>query len=133
VLRLLQTDQAARLLSAAAPERAELVTSAIAVLSARPAEPWTLDEIARVTGTSVPTLTRHFRRMTGMSPMQYLKRLRLGEARRRMLVEGDTAAQAAAAVGYASDSHFSRDYRRAYEAAPAADVAAVRGRVREAV
>ena len=71
----------------------------------------------------MPTLTRRFRQLTGMSPLGFLRRLRLGEARRLLLVRGETAAGAAAAVGYASPSHFGRDYRRAYETTPAADAA----------
>jgi transcriptional regulator GlxA family with amidase domain len=63
---------------------------------------------------------------TSMTPMQYLKRVRLGEARHRMVVLGEAAAQAATAVGYRSASHFSRDYRRLYGRTPAADAVATR-------
>jgi transcriptional regulator GlxA family with amidase domain len=58
-----------------------------------------------------------------MSPTQYRKRLRLGEARNRMVVLGESAAQAASAVCYVSASHFSRDYRTAYGQLPSADAA----------
>lgn len=61
-----------------------------------------------------------------MTPAQYLKRTRLGEARRRMVVHGDTAARAAAVVGFRSASHFSRDYREAYGRPLAADAVVVR-------
>ncbi len=121
VLRLLQSDQAPRLLAAADQLHADIVGAAIARLSDALEEPWTLDRIAADAGTSPATLARRFRAITGLSPMRYLKRLRLGEARRRMLALGDTAAQAGTAVGYVSASHFSRDYRDAYGVPPAAD------------
>ncbi|WP_258072740.1 AraC family transcriptional regulator [Rathayibacter sp. AY1C5] len=123
VLRLLQTDQAPRLLAASSTVRSEAVSRAVEAMSASLSRGWTLGALAAEAGTSVPTLTRRFRELTGMSPLGYLRRLRLGEARRLLLVRGDTAAQAAAAVGYASASHFGRDYRRAYETTPAADAA----------
>ena len=130
VLRLLQSDQAPRLLAAAEQAQADVVRAAIAHLDAALAEPWTVDSIAAAVGTSTATLRRRFRDLTGLSPMHYLKRLRLGEARRRMIVDGDSAAQASARVGYVSASHFSRDYRAAYGRPPAADSAALRTHMR---
>lgn len=43
-----------------------------------------------------------------------------------MVVLGESAAQAATAVGYRSAPHFSRDYRLLYGEPPAADAARVR-------
>ncbi len=126
VLRLLRSDQAPRLLAAAEQVRADIVSAAIEHLDAALAEPWTTDSIATAVGTSAATLRRRFRELTGLSPMHYLKRLRLGEARRIMAVEGGSAAQASARVGYVSASHFSRDYRAAYGRPPATDGAALR-------
>lgn len=129
VLRLLQSDQAPRLLAAAEQAHAELVGAVAERLGADLAAPWTADALAAAVGSSAATLTRRFREVTGLTPMRYLKRLRLGEARRRMLVLGDTAARAGAAVGYVSASHFSRDYRGAYGVSPAADASAMRERI----
>lgn len=130
VVRLLQSDQAPRLLAAAAHAHADVVSAAIDRLTAGLAEPWTVDAIAASVGASPATLSRRFREITGLTPMRYLKRLRLGEARRRLIAEGDTAAQAAAAVGYVSASHFSRDYRAAYGRSPASDATELRERMR---
>lgn len=131
--RLLQSDQGARLLDAVASSRSDVVTRTIDLVTARLDTPWSLDTLAAEVGTSTSTLTRRFREVTAMSPMHYLKRLRLGEARRRMLVLGDTASRAATAVGYVSASHFSRDYRTFYESTPSADTATLRGQLREVV
>ncbi|QHC58887.1 AraC family transcriptional regulator [Rathayibacter sp. VKM Ac-2760] len=129
VLRLLQSDQAPRLLAASSAVQSAVVTRAVDAMTASLAHGWTLDALAAEAGTSVPTLTRRFRELTGMSPLGYLRRLRLGEARRLLLVRGESAAGAAAIVGYASPSHFGRDYRRAYETTPAADAARHPGRL----
>ncbi|WP_060915335.1 AraC family transcriptional regulator [Microbacterium oleivorans] len=130
VVRLLQSDQAGRLLGTAAHANADIVNAAITTLTRRLAEPWTLDGVAASVGASPTTLSRHFRELTGLTPMRYLKRLRLGEARRLLIADGDTAAQAGATVGYISASHFSRDYRAAYGRSPASDATDLRERMR---
>lgn len=128
VLRLLQTSQAPRITAALDRTGAEagLVADATALLTGRMAEPWTMERLARELRVSESTLFARFKQATGMTPAQYLKRTRLGEARRRMVLHADTAARAAAAVGYRSASHFSRDYREAYGRPPAADAVAAR-------
>lgn len=85
-----------------------------------------LTALAAAVRTSESTLFARFRQVTGISPVQYLRRLRLGDARRRMIVLGDDAAQAAVAVGYRSASHFSRDYRALHGRPPAADAGRAR-------
>ncbi|RWE72238.1 AraC family transcriptional regulator [Mesorhizobium sp.] len=67
--------------------------------------------LAREAGMSVPSYHVHFREMTGSSPMQYVKAMRLHEAR-LMIARKGTIAQAAASVGYASAAQFSRDFKR---------------------
>src|SRR5438105_13115398 len=49
---------------------------------------------------------------------EYLKQLRLHEARRLILTEGLDAAAACYRVGYGSPSQFSREYRRLFGAPP---------------
>ena len=68
----------------------------------------------------------HFKGVTGLSPLQYQKRLRLQEARRLMLGEGLDAAAAGFQVGYESPSQFSREYRRLFGAPPRRDLAALK-------
>ncbi len=129
VLRLLQTEQAPRITAALDGTGPSVVAGATALLTGRMAEAWSMERLARELRVSESTLFARFKEATGMTPAQYLKRTRLGEARRRMVVHGDTAARAAAAVGFRSASHFSRDYREAYGRPPAADAVAVRGQL----
>ncbi|MCM3521495.1 AraC family transcriptional regulator [Curtobacterium sp. P97] len=129
VLRLLQTEQAPRITAALDGTGPSVVAGATALLTGRMAEGWSMERLARELRVSESTLFARFKEATGMTPAQYLKRTRLGEARRRMVVHGDTAARAAAAVGFRSASHFSRDYREAYGRPPAADAVMVRGQL----
>ncbi|TPI14148.1 AraC family transcriptional regulator [Mesorhizobium sp. B4-1-3] len=68
-------------------------------------------DLAGEAGMSVPSYHVHFKEMTGSSPMQYVKAMRLHEARLMMARKG-TIAQAAASVGYQSAAQFSRDFKR---------------------
>jgi AraC-like DNA-binding protein len=106
--------------SAGAP--AHRITLAIRWLREHFAEPLRVESLARRVGMSPSAFHLHFKGVTGMSPLQYQKRLRLHEARRLMLGEGLDAAEAAFRVGYESPSQFSREYRRLFGAPPRRDV-----------
>ncbi|MBC9032723.1 AraC family transcriptional regulator [Sphingomonas sp. JC676] len=95
--------------------------------------PVRVETLADVAAMGVSTLHHHFRALTGMSPLQYQKHLRLHEARRVMLSESIDAGSAALRVGYESSTQFSREYRRLFGAPPKRDVAALRAETREFV
>jgi AraC-like DNA-binding protein len=83
--------------------------------------------LANAANMSRSAFFKHFKEATSMSPIQYQKRLRLLEARRLMIDEGETAQGSAFAVGYKSASQFSREYFRMFNAYPMRDVARARG------
>ena len=56
-------------------------------INAKFAERMTIDELARMASTSIPTSHQRFKATTGSSPLQYIKALRLTRAR-QMLGEG---------------------------------------------
>ena len=103
--------------------RLQAVARATEWLQQTYAEPYRLEALTRAAGLSASALHLHFRAVTGMTPLQYQKELRLREARTRMLGEGLNAATAGYRVGYASPSQFSREYKRLFGASPARDVA----------
>jgi AraC-like DNA-binding protein len=69
-------------------------------------------ELARAEGMSIPSYHVHFKSLTGTSPMQYVKTLRLHEARLMIALQAKTIAEVAISVGYASPAQFSRDFKR---------------------
>jgi AraC-like DNA-binding protein len=75
---------------------------------------------------SPSTFRQHFRALTGVSPLQYQKQLRLQEARQLMLNENLDAGSAAVRVGYESASQFSREYSRLFGAPPQRDITSMR-------
>jgi AraC-like DNA-binding protein len=80
--------------------------------------------LANRAGMSRATFFKRFKEATAMSPLQYQKRLRLLEARRLMVEEGEGAGTSALRVGYASASQFSREYARMFGNAPLRDTRA---------
>lgn len=103
-----------RLQSAGAVDQ---VTRAIEFIKMHLTEPIDIETLARTAGLSTSGLHSKFKQVTTLSPMQYVKRLRLDRAN-AMIVAGEPVTTAAFAVGYASPSQFSRDFKRQYGAPP---------------
>lgn len=90
-------------------------------------EAFAVDDLAAMAGMSLSSFHEHFRAVTTMTPLQFRNHIRLQEARRMMVMDGLTAAEAGFAVGYESPSQFSRDYVRIHQLSPKRDVARLRG------
>ena len=63
----------------------------------------------------------HFKAVTGTTPLQYQKDLRLIEAKALLRERQSGVSEAAFSVGYESPTHFSRDYRRKFGRPPSRD------------
>jgi AraC-like DNA-binding protein len=85
-----------------------------------------MDELAARAHMSASTFRLHFRKLTGMGPLQYQKQLRLQAARQLMLNHDLDAGATAARVGYESPSQFSRDYSRLFGDPPQRDIKRLR-------
>lgn len=94
------------------------ITRAIAWLKENYRQPLLVEDLARRSNMAPSTFHKYFKEITTLSPLQYQKRLRLGEARNLMLSEGHDVTQAAMAVGYESATQFIREYKRLFGAPP---------------
>ncbi len=93
--------------------------------------PLRIDRIAQELGMSVSGFHHQFKVVTGMSPLQFQKQLRLQEARRLMLADDFDATTAGYRVGYDNASHFSREYKRLFGEPPMRDVERLREAAKE--
>ncbi|MBU1229408.1 MAG: AraC family transcriptional regulator [Proteobacteria bacterium] len=86
-------------------------------LAADLAEPLTLDELAASVGLSAFHAARLFARETGLPPHAWRNQLRLNRSL-PLLRAGASAGEAAAACGFADQSHFTRHFRRTFGVTP---------------
>ena len=79
-------------------------------------------EMARIANMSKTSLHDSFKSITTLTPLQYVKSIRLHRARALMINDGLTAGAAAYAVGYSSVSQFSREFKRLFGNPPSIEV-----------
>ncbi len=92
--------------------RDPMIARALALLHERPAEPWTLERLAREVHVSRATLARRFADAVGESPLAYLTRWRMDVAARRLKTSTDSVETIANEVGYTSAYAFNRAFAR---------------------
>nr|WP_286936028.1 AraC family transcriptional regulator [Achromobacter sp. UBA4530] len=96
------------------------------LIHAEYARPLDVTRLANEAGMSVPSFHSHFKAVTQVSPMQYVKSTRLHQARLLMVRQDLTAESASQAVGYTSPSQFSREFKRLFGLTPAAEARRMR-------
>lgn len=105
---------------------ANRIGRAVALLRAHFSKPVRIEALAEAAGMSLSAFHVHFRAITSLTPLQFQKQLRLIEARRRMVAQGESIGEAAHRVGYESVSQFTREYGRMFGQPPARDIRQVR-------
>jgi len=86
-------------------------------LSSRLGEAVTIEDMAAQVGMSRAVLHRKFKQATTMSPIQFVKSMKLNSAAMK-IVGGMNVNEAAMDVGYVSSSQFSREFKRMYGQSP---------------
>lgn len=86
-----------------------------------------IPELAQSAGMSQSSFHGHFKQVTGTTPLQYQKDLRMIAARDLLRIGGHSVASASFEVGYESPTHFSRDYQRKFGKAPSKENISVSG------
>jgi AraC-like DNA-binding protein len=94
------------------PEAQRLVRKAMAYVHAHFAEPLTRQDIARHVGLDADYLTHCFRQELGMTPITYLNRCRIHQARQLLKQTDESITAIALRVGFSDSGYFSRVFRR---------------------
>lgn len=92
---------------------------ALAAIHAAPGEEWSIDRIAELTGYSRSSVTEHFSRILGDSPMTYVTALRLDLAASELATSKVTLSDLADRLGYSSPFSFSAAFKRHTGQSPA--------------
>lgn len=93
------------------------IARSIAHVSSNLEAPLSIDDLAARAGMSRAVFHRKFKQATTMSPIQFVKSMRLNNAAMK-IAGGMTVNAAAMDVGYVSPSQFSREFKRIYGQSP---------------
>jgi len=93
------------------------IARSIAHVATNLGAPISIDDMASRAGMSRAAFHRKFKLATTMSPIQFVKSMRLGNAAMK-IAGGMTVSEAATEAGYVSASQFSREFKRLYGRSP---------------
>ncbi|MDE6138693.1 MAG: AraC family transcriptional regulator [Candidatus Gastranaerophilales bacterium] len=102
--------------------RSNQIAQAILYLKENFSKKLNIEDIAKQVNMAPSSFYRNFRKLTSVSPLQYLKQLKLYEAQRLMLTGEHNAESASYLVGYESPTQFSREYKKMFGNPPKTDV-----------
>ncbi|HYP90640.1 MAG TPA: AraC family transcriptional regulator, partial [Polyangiaceae bacterium] len=96
----------------------EQIGRALSKLHERPAQPWSLEDLAKAAGMSRSALAERFAHFVGVPPMQYLAQWRMQLAASLLRGSKSSIAEIADRVGYGSEAALSRAFKRRLGVAP---------------
>ena len=102
------------------PVHDQPIAKAVAALSSRPSESWSLDRFANDVGLSRTALAVRFRDRVGMPPMRYLTKVRLSQAAGYLAAGHRSIQEVAGLTGYENDATLSKAFKREFGLAPGA-------------
>jgi len=94
------------------------VSKAVTFINENYANRVSIDQMADIAGMSTSAFHRAFKRCITDSPLQYLKKIRLSQAKKYMLSDGQSISEVAFKVGYESVPQFSREFKRYFGFSP---------------
>lgn len=93
---------------------------ALRAMHEKPADPWTVADLATRAGMSRSAFAAHFAKIVGEAPIEYLIRWRLRKAATMLRASTAGIAEIAANVGYDSEAAFSKAFKRSIGVTPGA-------------
>ena len=96
------------------------VKKALDLLETDPARAWTVGKLAAACGVARRTLQKHFRRVVGQTPLEYLSEVRLARARQELLraPRDVSVTEIATGCGFSHLGRFAARYRERYDESP---------------
>jgi len=81
-------------------------------------DPIRIDEVARLCNLSLSSFERRFRKTFGLTPVSFLRDVRLTRACRQLAETAEPISKVALDNGYCDQSYFSAEFARAFETSP---------------
>lgn len=119
VVRLLRSDASTAIRNITAVTRSALrIQKSIQFIQIEFRRPLSVSDLATQAAMSPSHYAHSFRQVAGVSPMRYLRDVRLDKARALLLGGGLHASEVAASVGFESSAHFTREFKRRFDVSP---------------
>jgi AraC-like DNA-binding protein len=126
VYRLLWSKQRTLLLESAAREvQGNTISAAISFMKQEMQRPLSVGDLAKAVSMSESGFAHTFKETMGVSPLQFLKQLRMEQAS-KLLLSGSNVHEAADKIGYISQSHFIAEFKRYFGESPKAYILRLR-------
>jgi AraC-like DNA-binding protein len=126
LFRLLRSEAAAAVRAGVGPAAdARRILEAMRFIRENHADKLNVEQLARHTGMSPSHFAHRFRAVARVSPMRYLREVRLDAARARLLGSGARVSEVAIEVGFESPAHFTREFKRRFGVSPSKSLASL--------
>jgi AraC-like DNA-binding protein len=126
LFRLLRSDAAAAVRAGVGPAAdAHRILEVMRYIREAHAEKLSVEQLARRAGMSPSHFAHRFSAVARVSPMKYLRQVRLDAARARLLGSGSRVSEVAVEVGFESPAHFTREFKRRFGFSPSKSLAAL--------
>ncbi|MEM7562399.1 MAG: GlxA family transcriptional regulator [Pseudomonadota bacterium] len=94
------------------------VEAAVRLMRQNLGNPGSINELAKMVGSTVRQMDRSFKRFAGKPPQMVWREMRLEQARWRLMNSNRSITQIAHECGFSDSSHFSRWFRRLFNESP---------------
>jgi AraC-like DNA-binding protein len=119
LFRLLRTPAAATIRNGVGPGGdVGRILAVMRFIRQHHADKLTVGRLAREAAMSPSHFAHRFRAVARVSPMRYLRHVRLDAARSLLLESGARVSQVAVTVGFESPAHFTREFKRRFGVTP---------------
>jgi len=117
--RLLRSDAAAAVRSGVSQAAdATRILESMSFIRDNHTQALSVENLAHQVAMSASHFAHRFRAVARISPMRYLREVRLERARDLLLQDGSRAGEVAIQVGFESPAHFTREFKRRYGLPP---------------
>ena len=119
LFRLLRTDAAAAVRAGIGPPQdAKRMLDVMQYIRANHAKKLTVNNLAKQVAMSPSHFAHRFSSIARLSPMKYVRQVRLERAKALLGVDGARPSEVATTVGFESAAHFAREFKRHYGVPP---------------
>lgn len=124
LFRLLRSEAAAAIRSGVGVAAdAQRILESMQLIREKHAQKLSVDGLARKAGMSASHYAHRFRAVARVSPMRYVREVRLDRARNLLVASGARASEVAMTVGFESPAHFAREFKRRFGVPPSRSAA----------